>query len=180
MPRPRKRYKKHYTQMPRRNYLIRAPQVRAIDEKGQNIGVIDTKEAIKLAEEKNLDLIEISKKTNPPIAKIMDYGKYVYKLEKKERETRENQSTLNVTKGIRISIRTSEHDLEIKATLVDKFLKKGYKVKVELLMRGREKGLKDLADKKIEKFLQTLKEPYAIDQEPKRHPRGMFFMLSKQ
>ncbi|MDX1535695.1 MAG: translation initiation factor IF-3 [Candidatus Spechtbacterales bacterium] len=163
---------------PRKNEQIRAQEVRVIDDSGENIGVMPPEEAIEIAKEKGLDLVEISGKANPPVTRIMEYGKYVYQQEKKEREAKKKQQTgKNVTKGVRISMTTSDHDMETKASMVDKFLKKGYKVKVEIIMRGREKALKDRANNKLNDFLDFLTEEYTIEQKPKRYPRGMQMMI---
>lgn len=182
MFKPRKNYYRRPPQPrgPRRNGQIRAPQVRLIDETGKNVGIVDIEKALAAAREKELDLIEISSKASPPVARIMEYGKYMYDQEKRGREAQKKQKVSTVTKGVRISMRTSEHDLAIKAQNVDKFLKKGYKVRVELFMRGREKALKEQADKKIEEFLGVIGEAYTLEQEPTRHPRGLYFSLKKK
>jgi len=171
-----RRYQKRREPQVRRNHQIRAQKVRVIDDKGENLGVLDKSEAIKKAEEAGLDLIEITAKTDPPITRIMEYGKYLYQQGKKQKGGQ--KQTSGETKGVRIGMTTSGHDLGVKAKMVDKFLKKGYKVKVDLLMKGREKGLKKIGDKKIEEFLNAIQEKYSIEQEPKRHPRGMQFTIS--
>lgn len=178
----RKKSKRPYQKrkLVKRNELISAPEVRVINDKGENIGIMKKEEAIALAKENELDLIQISDKTDPPIAKIMEYGKYVYQQEKKEKEARKKQATVNITKGVRLSIRTSGNDLKMKAQSVDKFLKKGYKVRVEFIMRGRERALKDMAQKRIKEFLETISEEYEIETEPSKHPRGLYFVLKKK
>lgn len=175
----RKRYKPQRKNLPRKNEQIRAQEVRVIDDDGENLGVMNPQDAIKIAQEKGLDLIEISAKANPPVARIMEYGKFMYQQEKKEREAKKKQQTGNILKGVRISMRTSGNDLETKAKTVDKFLKKGYKVRVEVIMRGREKSLRHIADQKIEEFLGLVEEEYAIEQEPRKYPRGLHFTISK-
>lgn len=160
------------------NEQIRAPKVRVIDNKGENLGLMDTAEAIRTAKDQELDLIEISAKADPPVTRIMEYGKYMYLQEKKDKESRKKQTAGKVvTKGVRFGMQTSSHDREFKANNVDKFLKKGYKVKVELIMRGREKALQEIAEKRIEEFLALLSEEYEIQQSPKRYPRGMYFII---
>ena len=180
MPRPRRRYQKPKVPIVKRNHQIRAQKVRVIDDKGNNLGILTIKEALEKTEEAGLDLIEISSKTDPPITRIMDYGKYVYKQGKKTKGAQKKQSSGTMIKGVRLGMTTSSHDLEVKAKRVDRFLKKGYKVKVELIMRGREKGLKEIADTKIEEFLNVLKEKYKLEQEPKRYPRGLQFTIAPQ
>lgn len=162
-----------------RNERIRASQVRLIDEEGKNAGVVPTQDAIKRAHDAGLDLILITEKVEPPIARIMEYGKYKYELEKKERAAKKKQKDAAVIKGVRLSIRTSGNDFLFKAQTVDKFLAKGYKVRIEMIMRGREKALKNLADKKIEEFVALIKTPHTIEYKPERTPKGLQFMIRK-
>ncbi|OGZ61028.1 MAG: translation initiation factor IF-3 [Candidatus Spechtbacteria bacterium RIFCSPLOWO2_01_FULL_43_12] len=164
----------------RKNEQISAPEVRLLDEKGNNLGIVKTAEAIKKAREAGLDLIEISGKAVPPVARIMDHGKYLYQQEKKDKDAKKKQETGSVMKGVRIGMQTSEHDTGIKAGLVDKFLKKGYKVRVELIMKGREKALQDMGNKKVEDFLSALSEEHEVEQGPKKSPRGIYFIIRKR
>lgn len=164
---------------PPANHQIRAAQVRLIDEKGENRGVVTKDEALKIAGEAQLDLIEISSNADPPVARVMDLGKYMYEAEKKEKEGKKKQKDSNVIKGVRISMRMSPHDIEIKSQKVDKFLQKGYKVRVEVMMRGREKGLAQLADEKIKFFLASLTEAHKIEQAPQKQPRGLALLIGK-
>ena len=113
---------------------------------------MDTSKAIELAKERELDLVEISNKTQPPICKIIDFGKYQYMQEKKQRKQKAKQRKIEL-KGIRIGFTTSPHDLETKAKQIEKFLKEGHKVRIDLRLRGREKAHGDLAREKLEKFL---------------------------
>jgi len=160
------------------NEQIRAQEVRVIDDKGENLGVLNIKDALEAAKEKELDLILISESANPPVARITEYGKYVYQQEKKDKESRKKQQAgASITKGVRFGMQTSDHDREFKAKNVDKFLKKGYKVKVELIMRGREKANEELGRKRVDEFLAYLTEEYEVEQSPKRYPRGMYFII---
>jgi len=135
------------------------------------LGILDTSKAIELAKEKELDLVEISNKTQPPICKIIDFGKYQYIQEKKERKQKAKQRKIEL-KEIRIGFTTSSHDLEIKAKQAEKFLKQGHKVRVELRLRGREKTHGDLAREKLESFLNML--PNAVkEEEIKKNPWGI-------
>ncbi|MEX0916694.1 MAG: translation initiation factor IF-3 [Candidatus Spechtbacterales bacterium] len=177
--RHRKRPQESTVKRPSANHQIRAASVRLIDEKGENRGIVTKDEALKIADSAQLDLIEISPNADPPVARIMDLGKYMYEAEKKEREGKKKQKDSNVIKGVRISMRMSPHDIENKAKNVDKFLKKGYKVRVEVLMRGREKGLAQLADERIKSFLASLTEPYKIEQAPQKQPRGLALLIAK-
>lgn len=162
------------------NETIRAPKVRVIDETGKNLDVMDTLKAIKLAKEKGLDLIQITDKADPPVARIIEYGKFMYQKEKKAKEAKSKQNVYDVIKGVRITIRTGQHDLEIKAQAVDKFLKKGYKVKVELVARGRERWLKDIINAKLNSFLEMIQEPHITEHEPKSSPRGVYVVIKRR
>lgn len=132
---------------------------------------------MKIAQEQGLDLIEIVHNAQPPVAKIMEMGKYLYQEQKKMREGRMGQKT--ETKGVRFSIRTSGGDLEFKAAQVDKFLKKNYKTKILLTLKGREKSLRDFSNTRLQKFLSLIKEPYKIEQGPKNMPMGIIMIITK-
>lgn len=138
-----------------------------IDEAGKMLGIMSTSEALSKAREMGLDLIEISPKANPPVAKILSYDKYRYQQEKVVQAQRKKQKKVEV-KGIRLSVRIGQHDLAFKAGTADKFLSRGDKVKVDMLLRGREKANIDFAVEVIKKFLAAVKTPYNIEQEPKR------------
>ena len=137
-------------------------------------------EALQIARERNLDLIQVTEKVEPPVCKIMDYGKYLYSLQKKEKGSKIKKA--GQIKGIRISFGISLHDLKIRAKQAEKFLKKGYKVKVELILRGRQKALGEYAKGKVNEFFEILKEsvPIKIERELKRGPRGLTMIISKQ
>lgn len=150
--------------------------MRVIDERGKNLGILDIEKALSLAKEKGLDLIEISSKAQPPVCKILDYGKYKYQLMKKGQKKKVKKKQL---KGIRISIRTSEHDLSFKASQADKFIKQGHKVRIELVLKGREWTHRDLAKKKFDEFLKKMKEKTKIEQEPKKQRMGLAIIITK-
>ena len=135
--------------------------------------------ALQLAWERNLDLIQVTEKIEPPVCKIMEYGKYLYQLEKKEKEAR--KKTGGEIKGIRLSFNISQHDLETRAAQSEKFLKRGDKVKIELRLRGREKALEGFAREKINKFLEMLGKltPYKIERGLKKEPRGLTMVISR-
>lgn len=149
-----------------------------IDEKGQNLGIIPTEQALRLAEERNLDLVEVSPQTRPPVCRIIDFGKYQYQQTKKQREQRAKQKKTGL-KGIRIGLRTGQHDLEMKAKQADKFLEKGHKVRLEIILRGREKAHQDLAKEKLENFRKLITTENIIEQEPKKYPRGLSMVITK-
>lgn len=154
------------------NEQIRVPQVRVIDETGENLGVLNTLEAIKTAKERGYDLVEVSDKTDPPICKIVDYGKYKYTQEKKEKKQQAHQKKGEM-KGIRIGLTTSPHDLEIRAHQTEKFFKEGHKVRIEMKLRGREKAHGDLAKEKLESFLTMIAGGIKKEEEIKRTPQGI-------
>jgi len=152
------------------------------DETGQQIGIMSRDEALKLAKEKGLDLIEFAPMAKPPVARIMDYGKYIYREEKEERKQRAKQRK-DILKIIRISLNAGLNDLKIKAEKTDVFLKEGLKVQVELILKGRAKYQKTFADlgkQKIEDFLKLITVPTKTISELKRQPRGFNVTIVKQ
>ncbi len=163
------------------NNQIRATQIRLIDETGKQIGIVSLVEALQSARERNLDLIQVTTKAEPPVCKIMDYGKFLYSLQKKEKIAIKRVKGVGELKGIRVGFNISPHDMKVKGNLAEKFLKKGNKVRVELILRGREKAFGDLAREKISRFLETLNESYPIkiERELKREPRGFSTIISK-
>jgi len=154
------------------NEDIRASQVQVIDENGTNLGVMETSAAIEAAKERGLDLVEVSSKTDPPICKIIDKGKYQYLQEKKDKKQKAHQKKVEL-KEIRIGFTTSPHDLEIKVKQIEKFLKDGDKVKLEIRLKGRERAHGDLAREKMEKFLQMITVEYRKEEELKKNPAGL-------
>ncbi len=164
---------------PLANNQIKAPQVRVIDENGKQIGVVSLEEALRIARERNLDLIQVTEKVTPAVCKIGDYGKYLYREEKRERSTHKHKG--GELKGIRLTFNISLHDLETRARQAEKFLNKGNKVRIELPLRGRQKALGDFAKEKINKFLEILNNitPIKIERELKREPRGFTMIISK-
>jgi len=153
-------------------------EVRLIDEKGKQIGIFSYNEASKIAQECGLDLVEITKKTTPPIYKFGDYGKLKYQKEKefKKKRLKERQTS---PKSIRIGFNEGEHDLETKIKKIEKFLQEGKTVTIEMKLRGRQKAHFDLARGKINGFLTKIKVEYKIIQPLKRVPRGLITVLKK-
>ena len=160
------------------NNQIRAEKVRLIDTTGESIGILSLNEAIEKAKEQDLDLIQITEKTEPPICKIMNYGKYLYIKEKKEKSGTKAKIEL---KGVRLKFNISSHDLETRAKQAEKFLKKGNKVRIEMKLRGREKALFDFSREKIKTFLDILNKsiPIKIEQDLKKQPRGLTMIVSR-
>ncbi|MDD4990262.1 MAG: translation initiation factor IF-3 [Candidatus Pacebacteria bacterium] len=162
------------------NNQIKAKEVRLIDSEGKMLGVFTLQEALVKAHEADLDLIEISEKTVPPICKIADYGKFSYQQGKKEKKMAKGQRAGEV-KGVRLSFAISPHDMEIRAKAIEKFLKSGYKVRVEMTLRGRQKGLADFAKNKMLGFLEMLKAttPIKVERELKMEARGWVIIIAK-
>ncbi|MCD6094590.1 translation initiation factor IF-3 [bacterium] len=167
--------------IPRINHQIRAKEVRLISENGANLGVFPFEKALQYAKERNLDLIEVSKNAVPPVCKVMDFGKYLYQQKKKTKGQRKKQK-IGRLKSVRISPRIAEHDFETKASLVKKFLSKGYRVRIEMFLKGREKALSDFAKEKLEDFLKKISTEMEIktEGEIKRIPRGMEVIISRK
>ena len=161
------------------NNQIRAREIRVIDDAGNQLGIMAPQEAIQLARERNLDLIQVTEKVEPPVCKIMDYGKYLYQLKKKEKSSRQKSGEL---KGIRLSFAISPHDLETRAKQAEKFLNKGNKIRIEMILRGREKGLSNFAKEKFNQFLELLNKlvPIKVERELKRELRGFSMIISKK
>ena len=143
-----------------------------IDQEGKNLGVLATEEALRLAREAGMDLIEISPAANPPVAKIMDRGKYFYEQKKKRRQAAKKQKDVEI-KSVRIGIGTSLHDLELKARQADEFLKDGNKIKIDLALRGREKYLdRKFLEDRVERFLAIVSQNFQKE-DIKKGPRGL-------
>lgn len=159
------------------NNEIRSPKVRLINSDGEQVGVVSTKEAQKIADENHLDLVNVAPGANPPVCKILDYGKYKYDLEKKEKESRKKQKVINV-KEVRLSPNIDTHDLEVKANQANKFLKDGDRVKVSVRFRGRELGHKDMGRLVLDKFVELTKEYGQIDKKPAMEGRSMIMFLA--
>jgi len=163
---------------PLANHRIRAREVRLIDETGKQLGVVVFEKALQMAQGRNLDLVQVTDKVEPPVCKIIDYGKYLYQLQKKEKEKKTQKST--EIKGIRLRFNISPHDLETRARQSEKFLKKGNIVKIEMLLRGREKALGQFAKEKMTHFIEILNEriPIKIERDLKRSPNKLMIIVS--
>jgi len=164
---------------PKINNEIRAIEVRLIDEEQGNLGVVKTTDALEMAQKKGLDLIEISPKAKPPIAKIMDFGKFLYKEKRKAREISKQSREMEM-KSVRVHLGTSEHDLSLKARNASKFLKEGHRVRLELFLKGREKYLdKEFLKERLLRVVNLVSESYKILQDIKKGPRGIFIVVEK-
>ena len=163
------------------NNQIRSPRVRVIDEAGKQLGIIPLQEALQIAKGRNLDLMQVTERVEPPVCKLMDYGKYIYSEQKKARKEAQKQKSGQL-KQIRISLGISPHDLEVKTIQAKKFLKRGDKVRIEMRLRGRERSFGQLAREKMSKFTEILKGSVAIkiERELKKEPRGLTMIISKE
>jgi len=139
------------------NLQIRIPEVFLIDENGEKIGVTSTTKALAMAEEAGLDLVEVNPKVYPSVAKIMDYGQFKYKKEKEAQRQKVRQKKIEI-KGIRLSVRISQHDFDFRVDQARKFLDKGHKLKVETVLKGRERQRPEKAREIINKFIEVLKQ----------------------
>lgn len=149
------------------NHQITAPEIRVVNEEGEQLGVMKLSEALRLATENGLDLVEIVPHAKPPVCKIIDYAKFKYQQKKAENMQKKNTKRTEV-KTIWLSVRISEHDMAVKAKKVDEFLSEGDLVKIELRMRGREQAFADLGRQQLAKFNTLITQPHHIEVPLKR------------
>ncbi len=159
------------------NEEIRDKELRVIDNDGSQHGLMSSRDAQKLAREKNLDLVQIAPQATPPVCKIMDYGKYRYDQQKKDKEAKKKQKTMEM-KEMRLGIFTEEHDIETKANNVAKFLSGGDKVKISMRFRGREMGYVDKGKETMLKFCERLAEIGTIEKQPVLEGRNMSMVIA--
>ena len=159
------------------NRNIRAKEVRVIDPDGNQLGVIPTYKAIAVANDFGLDLVEVSPTANPPVCKIMDYGRYKYEQTKKKQEAKKKQATFQL-KEIKLRPKTDEHDLKTKINHIKKFIERKDKVKVTVIFRGREITLSQLGRNLLERVSQETEEIASVEQHPKFEGRTMIMVLS--
>ena len=151
--------------------------MRLIDANGEQLGIVSIQEAMEKAHEANLDLVNISPNAAPPVCRIMDYGKYRYDQQKKEKDARKKQKTMEV-KEVRLGIFTEEHDLETKAKIAGKFLAGGDKVKVSMRFRGREMGYANKGRETMLSFYEMIKEQGNIEKQPVLEGRNMSMIVA--
>ncbi len=170
--------KKRTRDLPQINERIRFPKIRVIDSEGAQLGIMAPLEALRLAEEKELDLVLLSDKADPPVCRIMDYGKYKFEQEKKKaREARKKQHTADV-KEVKMRYKIEEHDYNVRVKQAERFLKDGDKVKATVMFRGREIQHSDLAETLLNRMATDL-EPFGeIQQAPKKEGRNMMMLIS--
>ncbi|MDD6887127.1 MAG: translation initiation factor IF-3 [Candidatus Aphodomorpha sp.] len=159
------------------NEEIRDPEVRLIDENGGQLGIVGIREAQALADQRNLDLVKIAPGSNPPVCKLMDYGKYRFEMAKREKEQRKNQKIIEI-KEVRLSATIDLHDMEVKAKATRKFLSDGNKVKVSIRFRGRQITHGDIGLDVMAKFHEMLQEVAVIERPARQEGRNMFMVLA--
>jgi len=159
------------------NEEIREKEIRVIDSDGEQLGVIPTEKAMQIALDKKLDLVMIAPTANPPVCKILDYGKYRYELQKKDKEAKKKQKTTQV-KEIRLSPSIEAHDLQVKAAHAIKFLKDGDKVKASLRFKGRERGYTSIGELVMIKFAEAVSEVGTVEKKPEFEGRSMIMILT--
>ncbi len=152
--------------------------MRVIDEQQKQLGVMNIFQAIDLAKSKGLDLIQVTEKVEPPVCRIGNYGKYLYSLQKKEKKIKPRGGDL---KELRLTYNISPHDMEVRAKQAEKFLKEGDKIKISLVLRGRQKAFGYLAKDKVQFFLNVINGliPIKTERELKKEPRGFTTIISK-
>lgn len=163
-----------------KNHEIRADEVRVLDDEDNSLGVMTMKEALELAEQKELDVVEVSSKAKPVIVKIISYDKYRYQFEKKyKQDVRAQKSSASSSKRIQISFRAQEHDLETRAKQGNKFLEDGHQLEIMMTLRGREKGKKDFARERMLEFVKTyILTEHQVIASPRPGGRGMSMLLA--
>ena len=161
------------------NNQIKALEMRVIDHQGKNLGILDKEEALKIAREAKLDLIEITNATSPPVCKIADYGKWSYEKQKRLKEIKDKQ-IISETKNIQFGITTDENDLLLKSKQAAEWLRVGHRIKVELKLRGREKYLEEkFLKERLNKILAIIPAEYKIADPIKKTPKGFAVTLEK-
>jgi translation initiation factor IF-3 len=159
------------------NWGIRAPEVRVITADGKQAGILPLKEAMKLAEEQGLDLVEVAANATPPVCRIMNYGKYKYQQAKRTHEARKHQTVIQV-KELKLRPRTEEHDFQFKLRHAKRFLEEGNKVKISVLFRGREMAYPVFGTEILNRFIEGIKDLVVIEQAPRMEGRNMVTILA--
>ena len=159
------------------NEKIRDKEIRLIDENGEQLGIVSSREAQKIADERKLDLVKIAPTAKPPVCRIMDYGKYKFDQAKKEKEARKKQKTVDV-KELRLSPSIDTHDVQVKVKKANEFLKDGDKVKISIRFRGREIGHSKVGMQIMEDFAKATEEFGTVDKQPKMEGKSLVMFLA--
>ncbi len=174
---PHFRSRRPIRNLPQINERIRFPEIRVVDSDGTQLGIITPQEAMDIANERELDLVLVSDKANPPVCRIMDHGKYKFEQEKRAREARKKQHSAEV-KEVKMRYKIEEHDYNVRLNNAKKFLKAGDKVKATITFRGREIQHSDLARQLLQRLANDLGDLAEIHQSPKREGRNMMMLIS--
>jgi len=159
------------------NEKIRVREVRLIDENGEQLGIVPTVDALRMAREKELDLVEVSGKSAPPVCKIMDYGKYKYQLAKKAQEAKKKQTVIQI-KEMKIGLKIEEHDFQFKMKHLREFLEEGHKLKIIIMFRGREILHVDMGEKLAQKVVDSLKDVGELEQRSRFDGRNIVMIFA--
>ncbi len=159
------------------NWGIRAQEVRVIDSDGKQAGIMPLKEAMKIAEEQGLDLVEVAPNAKPPVCRVMNYGKYKYQQSKRSQEARKHQTVIQV-KEVKLRPRTEEHDFQFKLRHAKRFLSEGNKVKISILFRGRELAHPEFGRDMMNRFLEEVKDLMVVEQAPRLEGRNMVMVVA--
>jgi translation initiation factor IF-3 len=162
---------------PRLNHRIRVPEVRVVDDEGNQLGVMETRRALEMAREAGLDLVEIAPNAQPPVCKILDYGKFKYDTAKKQKEAKKKAHTVDI-KGIRMRYGTDSHDLEYRVKDARRFLEEGNKVQVTLIFRGREVSHPEIGRAQLEKLTIALADLASVERPPALEGKRMTLLLT--
>lgn len=169
--------KRRSRDLPQINERIRFPKIRVIDTDGAQLGIMTPQDALARADEKDLDLVLVSDKADPPVCRIMDYGKFKFEQEKKAREARKKQHTADV-KEVKMRYKIEDHDYNVRVNQAKRFLKDGDKVKATVMFRGREIQHTDLAEVLLKRMATDLEAVAEVQQYPKKEGRNMMMLLS--
>ncbi|WP_303722645.1 translation initiation factor IF-3 [Malonomonas rubra] len=158
------------------NEAIKAREVRVIDDEGGQLGILDTRDALRMAEEQGLDLVEVSPQAEPPVCRIMDYGKYKYQQAKRASEAKKKQVKVEI-KEVKMRPKTDEHDFNFKIKHARRFLEEGNKVKLTIMFRGRENAHPEQGMMQLEKAVDALKDVGQVESQPSKMGRFMTMMI---
>jgi translation initiation factor IF-3 len=163
---------------PRINRAIRVPEVRLIDEDGAQLGVVPTVQALEMARQKDLDLVEVAANAVPPVCKLLDYGRFKYETTKKEREAKKHQHAVEL-KELRLRPGTDDHDVDVRARSARRFIEEGHKVRLLVRFRGREAAHPEIARGQIDRIVKSLQDIAVVEQGPMMEGRAMFAVLAR-
>jgi translation initiation factor IF-3 len=162
---------------PRLNHRIRVPEVRVIDAEGNQLGILETRRALQMAQEQGLDLVEVAPQAQPPVCKILDYGKFKYDESKKQKEAKKKSHTVDI-KGIRMRYGTEAHDLDYRVKDARRFLEEGNKVQVTLIFRGREMSHPEIGRAQLERLTSAVSDVAVVERPPIMEGKRMTLLLA--